>query len=107
MTSYTRFDTHDETWKALCFDEFYVYSNKITYYNQEEYGDGQIQGCWFYIDINNLVIYTGSFGNDNAPGASMYTTAHKCEDDIEFDEFVDELESKPEYLDEEFSNDYE
>lgn len=37
----------------------------------------------------------------------MYTIAHKCEDDVEFDEFAEELQNQPEYLDEENYNDYE
>lgn len=50
MISYNRFDTYNETWKALCFDEFYVYANSITYYNQLTYVGELIEGKWFYLD---------------------------------------------------------
>lgn len=64
-------------------------------------------GDWFYVDedvtlCGDRVIYFGSWGNDNSPGASTYTNAELFdtaneEDMAEFRERVAEWENMPEY----------
>lgn len=66
-------------------------------------------GEWFFVADDPLpngdrVIYFGSWGNDNSPGASMYTHAEIFDGDgpdelAEFTLRVYEWESKPEYDD--------
>lgn len=65
-------------------------------------------GAWFYVPDEPLpngdrVIYFGSWGNDNTPGASMYTHAEIFDGNdpaelAEFDRRVKHWESQPEYL---------
>lgn len=64
-------------------------------------------GNWFYVPDeplpnNDRVIYFGSWGNDNSPGASCYTYAeifdmNDAEDAGAFQHRVREWESQPEY----------
>ena len=64
-------------------------------------------GQWFYIPDeplpgNDKVIYFGTWGNDNSPGASSYTYAevfdmHDPEDATEYRKRVKYWESQPEW----------
>lgn len=64
-------------------------------------------GQWFFIPNdplpnNNRVIYSGSWGNDNSPGASSYTHAEifnmdDTEDASEYGKRVKQWESSPEW----------
>lgn len=64
-------------------------------------------GEWWYapdepLPTGERVIYFGSWGNDNSPGASMYTHAtifdgHDSDDMASFALRVRELESQPEF----------
>lgn len=87
-----------KAWTAAGFKDFSEYGDGIEYVNQSEYGDGQLEGEWWYADDKALVIYSGSFGNDNSPGAESYTYAEQYDTREEFDAAVKEWESKPEYL---------
>jgi len=67
-------------WERHGLKDYADFTECVTLCDQSEYGDGQLEGEWFFIDDEPLpngrrVIYHGSFGNDNAPGASMYTHA--------------------------------
>ena len=76
------------------------FADCVTFCLCSEYGDGQEEGEWYYIDTENRTIYYGSFGNYNSPGASDYTYAD-CYGPDEGEEFaaaVREWESKPEYV---------
>ncbi|HLN28594.1 MAG TPA: hypothetical protein VK395_12700 [Gemmataceae bacterium] len=65
-------------------------------------------GEWWYVPDDpqpkgDRVIYFGSWGNDNSPGASMYTNAeifdmNDSSDVAEYAKRVREWESQPEYL---------
>ena len=65
-------------------------------------------GEWFFVPErplpnNDLVIYFGSWGNDNCPGASSYTHAEIFDGDdpdevVEFHERVRHWERQPEYV---------
>ena len=103
-------------WKQNSLADFGDFSDMVEYVNQGEdsmsgYGD------WFYIpseplapmkDVgeykaNERVIYFGSYGNDNSPGASHYTHAEifdmDNEDDAaEFEKRKAEWEAIEEYL---------
>lgn len=64
-------------------------------------------GEWFFIPDdplpnNDRVIYFGTWGNDNSPGASSYTNAEifdmdDPEDAIEYEKRVKEWEGQPEW----------
>jgi hypothetical protein len=68
-------------------------------------------GEWFFapdepMPNGDRVIYFGSWGNDNSPGASMYTNAeifdmNNPEDAAVFAERVKHWESQEEYIEEE------
>ncbi len=65
-------------------------------------------GEWFFVPDEpqangDRVIYFGSWGNDNSPGASTYTNAEifdalDSDQLIEFSKRVDHWESQPEYV---------
>ena len=93
-------------WSNLGLADFGDFSDQISECNTGEdafsgYGE------WFFVPEQPLpngdrVIYYGSWGNDNSPGASMYTHAEVFDgnDPDELAEFtlrVQEWESKPEY----------
>ena len=71
-------------------------------------------GEWFFVPNEPLpngdrVIYFGSWGNDNSPGASMYTNAEifdALDPDqlIEFSKRVDHWENQPEFADDDDSD---
>jgi hypothetical protein len=99
-------------WERHGLKDYGDFAERVTFCNQAEYGDGQLEGEWFYIDEEPLpnagrVIYFGGFGNDNAPGASMYTNAEIFDDSdpdelAEFTLRAQEWEGKPEYIEEDF-----
>lgn len=90
-------------WKKFSLLDYADYADCVTYCNQSEYGDGQLSGDWYYVDDEKRVVYVGSFGNDNAPGADHYTSAEVFMGDEEltgemtYAERVAELEAMPEY----------
>jgi hypothetical protein len=99
-------------WERRGLKDYADFAECVTFCDQSEYGDGQLEGEWFFIDDEplpngNRVIYFGSFGNDNAPGASAYTNAEVFDgsDPDEMAEFTiraQEWEGKPEYIEEDF-----
>ena len=107
-------------WDEAGLQDFADFSEKVEYCNQSEYGDGQFEGDWYYIPDEPLaagphvgcrVIYSGTFGNYNSPGASSYTYAniYDCAlGDVvsqaerkEFEKAKAKWESSPEYLESE------
>ena len=62
-------------WAAMGLPDFADFADDITYFAQREIQDEQIEGSWYYADDNRMTIFTGTFGNDNSPGASRYTFA--------------------------------
>lgn len=84
------------------------------YYNQKDIGD-TTEGSWFVIieephvvpeQGSFLIIYSGSFGNYNSPGAETYTYAdlYDVNDEVDmrlFRKNKASLEAKPEWLEEE------
>lgn len=66
-------------WDDAGLENYEDFSDKIEYVNQREIGDCS-EGEWFYIadkprPDGSKVIYHGTFGNYNSPGASSYTYA--------------------------------
>lgn len=101
---------HHREWDAAGLADYSDFSERTQECNQGEdafsgYGD------WYYIPDEPLseghrVIYWGSWGNDNSPGASSYTHAEVYdmgdEDDVaQYDKDVKHWESQPEWLEEE------
>lgn len=96
-------------WERLGLADFGDFADQISECNQSEYGDGQLEGEWFFVPDAPLpngdrVIYFGSWGNNNSPGASSYTNAEIFDgtDPNELAEFtlrVQEWEGRPEYDD--------
>lgn len=76
------------------------FADCLTYCDQDEYGDGQLEGSWYYCDDETLTIYFGSFGNYNSAGASHHTYAEVYEDRQQYDVAVKGWEAKPEYTEE-------
>ena len=95
VTSYKAFDNQEWT-KAGLYD-FNDISEMVTYINQTELGDGQLEGEWYYCDDESITIYHGTFGNDNAPGASLYTSADVYDDVEEYEAESLRLEMCDEY----------
>jgi hypothetical protein len=87
-------------WSEAGLKDFTQYSDCITYCNQLEYGDEQLEGKWWYADKEHLTIYWGSFGNYNSPGASHHTYANIYDDREEFLVETGWWESLPEFLEE-------
>jgi hypothetical protein len=96
---YSAFD-HKE-WEAAGLKDFGDFAECVEYINQCEYGDGQLEGDWYYGDDDTLTVYAGSFGNYNSPGASAYTFANVYDDADEYRARVASLAAEPEYLDSE------
>ncbi len=97
--SYNAFD--HKGWGAAGLKDYCDFSDAIEYVNQSEYGDGQLEGAWYYCDDETRTIYCGSFGNYNSPGASSYTYAEVYDEEEreEYEADKRKWESKPEYLD--------
>ena len=86
---------HDE-WERMGFRD--DLPGDATYFNQRpDYGDCY-RGQWFTTDDERRVIYWGTFGNYNFPGASGYTYAEVYPDAETYAAAVAELEAFPEYL---------
>lgn len=86
-------------WESLRLLDPGEFMDRVTFCNQEEYGDGQLEGEWWYADDSARVIYYGSFGNYNSPGASSCTWAevYGAEEEAEYREQVAHWEAQPEY----------
>lgn len=70
---------NSKEWDEAGLADYEDFSDKVTFCNQIECGD-VTTGEWYYIpdeprDDGSRVIYSGTFGNDNSPGASSYTHA--------------------------------
>lgn len=113
---YTAFN-HRE-WEQANLMDFGEFSDRITYINQRYLGDDTMQGAWYYVEApeeyqqrtgNHCpcgIIYSGTFGNYNSPGADTYTygEAFHMEDKMDADGFAEAvaaLQASPEYLEEE------
>jgi hypothetical protein len=94
---YSAFD--HKRWAEAGLKDFGDFAECVEYVNQSEYGDGQLEGEWYYCDDDTLTVYSGSFGNYNSPGASSYTTADVYDDKTEYEEEKARWEGCPEYLD--------
>ena len=101
-------------WDEAGLQDYGDFSESVEFCNQSEYGDGQLEGDWYYVPDEPLakgkyagcrVIYSGDFGNYNAPGASSYTYTNiydmKDEQDAAaFEKAKAEWEASPEYTEE-------
>ena len=104
---YCAFD-HEE-WDSAGLKDYGDFAECVSYVNQREYGDGSLAGGWYYCDDETRTIYSGSFGNDNSPGASMYTYADVYGEE-EADEYAADKarwDAKDEYLETEEEEDEE
>lgn len=93
----------DRDWSELALAEYHDYSDKITYCRQGEDAFSGY-GSWFYAPENPLksgeyVIYNGTYGNYNSPGADSYTYATLYDDRSEWLEDVKKWEDQPEFVD--------
>ena len=99
-----------KAWAEAHLLNYEDFSDRITECNQKEYGDDCLEGDWFFIPDEAIaegeykgcrVIYSGSFGNYNSPGASSYTYADIYEPDEEKDFAVQEAvgNAAPEFAD--------
>ena len=98
---------HQE-WHRLGLADFGDFADQITECNV---GEDSFSGYgeWFFVQDEPLptgerVIYFGSWGNDNSPGASSYTHAELFDmadeaDAAAFAKRVKKWESQPEFLD--------
>ena len=99
---------HDE-WNRCSLADFSDFADQIAEVNVSEDAFSGF-GDWFFVPNEPLpngdrVIYFGSWGNDNSPGASMYTHAEifdALDPDqlIEFSKRVDHWENQPEFAEE-------
>lgn len=97
VTSYRAYDRKE--WSEAGLKDFGDYAEGIEFINQTEYGDGQLEGDWYYCDDENRTIYHGTFGNYNSPGAEHYTSAVVYADVDDYQFGVERLEGMEEYLD--------
>lgn len=102
---------HYARWAKYGLPEFGDFAEKITECNQREWADHTSGEWWYVTEEGELLegrraIITGSWGNDNSPGASYYTQAEVYEKgDLGFFEDLKWLESQPEWLDDEEQGD--
>ena len=99
---------HDD-WNRCSLADFSDFADQIAEVNVSEDAFSGF-GDWFFVPNEPLpngdrVIYFGSWGNDNSPGASMYTHAEifdALDPDqlIEFSKRVDHWENQPEFAEE-------
>ncbi len=101
-TSYRAWD-HAE-WQAAGLNKVWD-KHEMEYVNQEEDGFDCLRGEWFIADDDTRTIISGTFGNDNSPGASHYTYAEVYDDTEEYRVALAEWEAKPEYLESEDEGD--
>lgn len=94
-TSYRAYD--HKGWSEAGLKDFGDYAECVEYINQAEYGDGQLEGDWYYCDDENRTIYYGTFGNFNSPGAEHYTSANVYADMDDYQHEVERLEGMEEY----------
>jgi hypothetical protein len=97
----------DAEWERLKLADFGDFANQITEVNVGEDSFSGF-GNWFFVadkplPNNDRAIYFGSWGNDNSPGASMYTNAEifdglDPDQLIEFSKRVKHWEGQPEYV---------
>ena len=106
--SFTACDHAD--WAAYNLADYEHFSEMTTDRNVDHDGFEITKGEWFYVADEPVtvpeqgtfrVIYHGTWGNDNAPGASHYTYAElfdtsDADDMREFEERVKDWESQPE-----------
>lgn len=85
-------------WAERGLKDFSDFADCVSYINQKEYGDGQLEGDWFFADDDTQTVYFGTFGNDNSLGASSYTFADQYQTQEEYLAEVARLEAMPEYL---------
>jgi len=83
------------------YKEFHEYSERITFVNQQDHGD-YLQGQWFWADDVARVIYYGSFGNDNAPGADDYTIKEVYPNELDYRKAVIKWDETPEFVEDEY-----
>lgn len=96
-----------EEWNRQGLADYSEFADRITECNVGEDSYSGF-GEWFYVPDEPLpngdrVVYFGSWGNDNSPGASTYTNAEifdalDPEQLVEFSERVDHWESQPEHI---------
>lgn len=99
------FTAHERGWEDAGLADYSEFSDKINECDQRELGDCTA-GKWWYapdkpLHDGRLVIYHGTWGNYNAPGASSYTYAEVYDPD-EAEEYGKHLkwwESRPEWAD--------
>jgi len=103
--SFTICAFNHQEWARYGLQDYGDLADMVTECNQGEdafsgYGE------WFFIPDdplpgNDRVIYFGTWGNDNSPGASSYTHAEIFDMDCEaaeYEERVKEWESQPEWV---------
>ncbi len=98
---------HNEGWRRHGLQDFGDFADLITECNVGEDSFSGF-GDWFFIPADplpsgNRVIYFGSWGNDNSPGASMYTQAEifdmkDTKDAARYAKRVTKWESQPEFI---------
>lgn len=113
------FDHH--RWQQLGLLDYEKFSDCITERNMVDRGDYS-NGTWYYasdkpLPDGSFAIYHGTWGNDNSPGASMYTHAELYDTEEEqktalvgwneLPEWIDEGEDDTEDDEEEFDEDDE
>lgn len=84
-------------WDELDLPEWGEIDDEVTYCDQVECGE-LCEGRWYWFHDAKRIIVHGSFGNDNAPGASFYTLATVFGSDEEFQQAKDRWEAKPEWI---------
>ena len=90
----------DYEWGKAGLEDYEYFSDKVTYCNQLEDSPDSSKGEWYYIPEGKMIIYFGSCGNYNSPGASAYTWAEVFESDElkDFETAKKIWESYPEYI---------
>lgn len=87
-----------KNWAESGFLDYGDFSDMVEYVNQQEDGPDSYRGHWWYGDDEARVLYFGSFGNYNSPGASSHTYAERFDAEEDYRAAVAEWERLPEYL---------
>ena len=98
----------EKTWSKIGLLDYSEFSDLVEYVNQsDDYGDC-LRGEWYYSpgDVHAVegemcyVIYWGTFGNYNSPGASHHTYAEvfTTEEEEDYRKTLAKWEKQPEYV---------
>lgn len=84
-------------WAEYKLKDFGDYAEMVEYVNDRPDCFDSNRGDWFYGDDERKILYSGTYGNDHSPGASMYTYAEILTPE-EYRQALEKWNKAPAYL---------